>query len=463
MLSLKKKTNTSERKALVDQEELEDFLAALEQLAGGDYVLTLKKYNDPLLAQGAAWLEDVATNVTNTYQEFVLRITRLVSFLINIDYNQMRIVAEKSKQQTESTEMVAATSEEMLASVSEVMEKMQVVAEQAQTASNNAQSSTDQVEQSTAQLQQAAERFQALTVKINELMNGMKDVKDVIEFIKNVAGQTNLLALNAAIEAARAGEAGRGFAVVAEEVRKLSINTSTSVEQITANMERLDAEFTKMVEELNLVAKQIKDSMEKVSQINQLIEGIKHSVLNLTENFDQVATITEEQSTAMQNIAEATNQVAEIASHNSSRITTIGNDIYELGSFAETLRNDLLKNHFSLSNKHTLELAKTDHLLWKWRIYNMFKGLEHIEPEKVASHFDCRLGKWYYGDAQRVYKDSNIFVQIERPHQAVHQAAKAAAEAYNRGDLEQAKAALEDLEKASEEVIKLLDQLIAKE
>ena len=463
MLSLRKKAIIPEGKVLVDKKELEELFSVLRQLADGNYVYTLKVYQDPLIAEGAEAIEKISSNVTATFQEFVLRITRLVSYLIDMDYNQMKAIEEKSQKQTENTEMVAATSEEMLASVSEVTEKVQIVAQQAQSASNLAQNSTDQVEQSTAELQKAADKFQALTANINELLNEMKKIKDVIEFIKNVAGQTNLLALNAAIEAARAGEFGRGFAVVAEEVRKLSINTSTSVEQITGNIERLDSEFTSMVEDVTQAAQQITDSIGKVAQVNELIDGIEQSIVTLTDNFDQVAAITEEQSSAMHSIAEAASQVAEIASSNTDRITQISSEVYEMGVLAEELRKELLRNRFSIDSRHTLELAKTDHLMWKWRIYNMFKGLVQIQPEDVASHHECRLGKWYFGEAQELFKDSPLLAEMDQPHQEVHDAAKRAVESFIQGDVNQAQSALEELEHASEQVIKILDDLITQE
>ena len=56
--------------------------------------------------------------------------------------------------------------------------------------------------------------------------------------VEGLASQTNLLALNAAIEAARAGEAGRGFAVVANEVRNLSVGSTTLNEDIRTEINK---------------------------------------------------------------------------------------------------------------------------------------------------------------------------------------------------------------------------------
>lgn len=98
--------------------------------------------------------------------------------------------------------------------------------------------------------------------------------KSVTELIKKISVQTNLLGLNASIEAARAGEHGKGFSVVAEEVQKLSSNTAQAVEQIEQILEDINSSVIEIVTSINNMSGKIQSQATVTEEINSSTENI---------------------------------------------------------------------------------------------------------------------------------------------------------------------------------------------
>jgi len=81
-----------------------------------------------------------------------------------------------------------------------------------------------------------AEEVANISISLNTSLENtqleLKQSDEILTLVKGIANKTKLLGLNAAIEAARAGEHGKGFSIVAEEIRKLSENSASSVNQV---------------------------------------------------------------------------------------------------------------------------------------------------------------------------------------------------------------------------------------
>lgn len=133
----------------------------------------------------------------------------------------------------------------------------------------------------TKQSDEAIKTIYTSTVETNE---SAEKISEASKLIENIAEQTNLLALNAAIEAARAGDAGRGFAIVAEEIRKLAEQSTNSVHEINAMLQRLQEKSQNAVDIMQGILTIIKEQVESV----QVTESKFHSISGEVEDVKTI-------------------------------------------------------------------------------------------------------------------------------------------------------------------------------
>lgn len=106
------------------------------------------------------------------------------------------------------------------------------------------------------------------------------------------------------------------------------------------------------------------------------------------------------------------------------------------------------------------ELLKVDHLLFKFRVYNVLFGLSEETVEDFADHTQCRLGRWYYeGEGKQKYQTLVAFKELELPHRRMHDAAFEALQTSSRGDQEKLVAAVAAMESHSLDLQRALEDL----
>ncbi len=124
---------------------------------------------------------------------------------------------------------------------------------------------------------------------IAALAHVAQKIGDVVKLIQDIAGQTNLLALNATIEAARAGEAGRGFAVVAAEVKSLAVQTAKATEEITHEIQSVQASSGKAVSAIREITQRMQDINSYTGAVAISIEQQEAATGEISHNVASAA------------------------------------------------------------------------------------------------------------------------------------------------------------------------------
>ncbi|SET06378.1 methyl-accepting chemotaxis protein [Thorsellia anophelis] len=261
-------------------------------------------------------------------------------------------------------------------------------------------SSRQLIETMSYDLLELANKSKNTILTVENLKGSSEQIGAIISLIQQISSQTNLLALNAAIEAARAGSAGRGFAVVAGEVRSL------------AERSRIAAA------DINLLVKEIQ------TDTHNALDGISVLSTNATQSAQQ----------------------GELTKSNIEQVLTLFHHMEE--AIASTALRSFT------------ELAKIDHLVFKFEVYKVFFGVSKKTEGEFANHTMCRLGKWYYdGEGKRYFAKLDGYAQMEKPHADVHKFGKAAVEKYHQGLIAEGIKDISLMETHSMDVLKCLEKM----
>lgn len=180
------------------------------------------------------------------------------------------------------------------------------------------------------QIQEQSQNMKHIIVSVEgisddvlELVKISKEMEAIMSIVTNIANQTNLLSLNAAIEAARAGEAGKGFSIVAGEVRKLSVqtkestdnvalllnNTHEQTEKLKLSMERIQTAVSSgedcmvaTVQRFTQILSAMEETQQKNSLMENKVEAIGYVIQQLGMDCDEVMLSTDTLATVAQNL-----------------------------------------------------------------------------------------------------------------------------------------------------------------
>ena len=176
------------------------------------------------------------------------------------------------------------------------------------------------------------EGISAISKRIETVNTTVDKVSNIVSVIEEISSETNLLSLNASIEAARAGDAGKGFAVVAQEIRVLSDNTNTELENIKQIISSLVEECRYCVQESGTIVEDNAKQKEEIKAVLDEFGSLDEQIQKTAEKADEI----EELVTAMvelnDDITKSSNSLTDVSAANAAATEEMNANIEELNA-----------------------------------------------------------------------------------------------------------------------------------
>ena len=176
------------------------------------------------------------------------------------------------------------------------------------------------------------EGISAISKRIETVNTTVDKVSNIVSVIEEISSETNLLSLNASIEAARAGDAGKGFAVVAQEIRVLSDNTNTELENIKQIISSLVEECRYCVQASGTIVEDNAKQKEEIKAVLDEFGSLDEQIQKTAEKADEI----EELVTAMielnDDITKSSNSLTDVSAANAAATEEMSANIEELNA-----------------------------------------------------------------------------------------------------------------------------------
>ena len=342
--------------------ELPDFEAYFEQVAGaamaGDAKEALSIYNehssnaldiieknaDALVAANKQVMQQATTVgaasvnaawwTTSILLTIGLVIAPIALLMLGKTSKQLRSLAsdlaEGAEQITSASSQVASSSQglaqgasEQAATLEETSASSEEITSMTRKNAENSQSAATMMGEVDRSVTEGNRTVEQMVKSMREITSSSDKISKIIKVIDEIAFQTNILALNAAVEAARAGEAGMGFAVVADEVRNLAQRSAQAAKDTAALIE----------ESIN----KSNEGSTKLQQVTAVIQAITDNATKVKTLVDEVSLGSQEQARGIEQISKAISQMDQVTQSTAANAEESASASEEMSAQAEAL------------------------------------------------------------------------------------------------------------------------------
>ena len=193
---------------------------------------------------------------------------------------------------------------------------------------------------------------------------------------------------------------------------------------------------------------------EVISQLGDALAQIGDGNVTMATNMSEIAGGLTQQSAASNEIAQSSSTLSDVVQRNSASIGDIFDALTHLGAVLETQ----VGSFADMGSRAVLEIARNDHSVFKKNILDTLIGRSSLKAEDVPDCHQCRLGQWY-DNADEDCRSHPLYKKLKEPHERVHEIGKDVLRLVDRNDMTAALARVDDLNRASSEVLEILEQM----
>lgn len=176
------------------------------------------------------------------------------------------------------------------------------------------------------------EGISAISKRIETVNTTVDKVSNIVSVIEEISSETNLLSLNASIEAARAGDAGKGFAVVAQEIRVLSDNTNTELENIKQIISSLVEECRYCVQASGTIVEDNAKQKEEIKAVLDEFGSLDEQIQKTAEKADEIEELVTAMIVLNDDITKSSNSLTDVSAANAAATEEMNANIEELNA-----------------------------------------------------------------------------------------------------------------------------------